>query len=185
MRRLVWIERTAVVLACVGLVFPHRCLQAAGPSGTAARNPTQQSLTVADVELQAGGLLHGRVVEGRGKPIQVLRDGHPVARPVTDREGRFTVTLDRGGIYQLVTDAGTAVFRAWSPGTAPPNASKSLIVVSDQSRTGVSDEGVLRLQSHPIGALLSHPIVLVSLVALAVAIPVIIHNTREDRPSGS
>jgi len=67
------------------------------------------------------------------------------------------------------------------PGTAPPAAQPGALLVAGK--------GPVRGQTGPIGYWLGNPWVLAALVAVAVTVPVAIHNHRLDRndpepPSG-
>jgi hypothetical protein len=117
-----------VVLACVGMLMP-RAAWAAG------QRPAGNEQRVVDVALDAGGLFQGQVVDPDNVAtvaceVVLLRNGQEVARTTTDREGRFSVSGLRGGVYQVMAGGGGGVYRLWAPGTAPPSAGSSALVIA-------------------------------------------------------
>jgi hypothetical protein len=120
------IQFCAALLSCVSLLFPHAAL--ASP----------QINTVTDIALQQGGLLVGQVM-GRdgsvraGEQVVILFGDHEIVRTTTDENGVFAAAGLRGGQYQIASQEGVSLIRAWAPNTAPPAAREgSLLVVGDQ-----------------------------------------------------
>ena len=64
-----------------------------------------------------------------------------------------------------------------APETAPPAASKSALIVSSAT--------TVRGQTTRVGSFIANPLVIASIVAAAVAIPVAINEYRKDHKSGS
>ncbi len=161
-----------VSLATLGLCLPQ-------PLWAGSSAPT----TVAtDIALQKGGLLVGQVVDPLGKPIAgaqvtLTAQGKRLAEMKSTPEGYFAFKGLRGGVYQVVTQEGHGVYRAWSPGTAPPAAKTAVVLVSgDDVVRGQED-------TPPWKVLLANPLVIGAVVATAVAVPVAIHNSNHHRPS--
>jgi hypothetical protein len=124
---------------------------------------------VRDVALEGDGELRGQVLDAQGHarpgmPVLVVRQDKEVARTQTDAEGRFVVHGLTGGVYQVATPVGAAVYRAWAPRTAPPAATQLAIITPDQT--------VVRGQfgTSALGWL-ANPWVLAAIVAAAIAIP--------------
>jgi hypothetical protein len=110
---------------------------------------------VIDVALEAGGLLQGQVVDTENVAtaaceVVLLRNGQEVARTTADREGRFSVSGLRGGVYQVMAGGGGGVYRLWAPRTAPPSASSSALVVAGEVVRGQMATGhVIHLITNP------------------------------------
>lgn len=162
-----------VALATLGLCLPQPLLAGSVTPKTVAT----------DIALQKDGLLVGQVVDALGKPVAgtqvtLAAQGKPLAATKSTPEGYFAFKGLRGGVYQVVTEEGYGVYRAWSPGTAPPAAKKVALVVSG--------DDVVRGQegNPPWKVLLANPLVIGAVVATAVAVPVAIHNANQHhRPS--
>jgi hypothetical protein len=166
------------LLACLGMIVPTPFLQAAVPHGNAERHTAAPLSTAADIALHSGGILLGQVVDPNGTPLPGVRVSlrqldREVAAAVSDQSGRFVANRLRGGSYQIAAGQTLTTCRAWAPNTAPPNARHGvLIVLGNQPVRG---------QDGPLGYWLCNPLVLAGLTAIAVAIPVAIHNHRLDR----
>lgn len=160
------VRGTMVALATIGMLIPQLALGAPTVAG-------QLGPTVRDVALESGGRLRGQVLDGQGVPVPgiqvaIAQQGHVIATATTDAQGRFEVTGLRGGVYQVATDRGTAMYRLWAPRTAPPAAASSALIVDDGTivRGGMGGGGVI--------GFLSNPWVLGAIVAAAIAIPLAI-----------
>lgn len=124
--------RLAVAAAFIFLL-PLQQLLAANPSLVAAAG---QCPGIRDVALQAGGVMHGQVVDAQGNPcdqvpVRVVRtsDMTPCTIVQTDSQGRFAVDGLSGGVYRVETPAGASMYRLWAPNTAPPSATASALVL--------------------------------------------------------
>lgn len=177
MRKLHFWGHVATSLATVALiVIPTIRVDAEHPL------PVDRSFTqVLDVALDAEQMLHGRVVDPSAVGVQqgqalLLRDGVAVGLVQADREGRFAIRMTQGGLYQMATDHEVVSFRAWTSGAAPPRAQREVVLTSG---------GVIRGQQGQIPFVRHSPWVIVGVVAAAVAIPIVLHNHREDRRDGS
>jgi hypothetical protein len=109
----------------------------------------------------------------------VIVDGNAITRTsITDNEGRFQVKLDRGGVYRLQAAGGNAVYRVWSSQAAPPSAGRLAMIV-----TG---DNTLRGQSSPVYSWISeHPWCFYTLLATAIAVPVVIVSANHNDDSSS
>jgi hypothetical protein len=131
-----------------------------------------------DVELSRDGLLTGRVVDARGQAIAdgevtVLGREAIVSHVKTDREGNFRVPNMQAGMFRLVSKEVVQVCRVWSPGTAPPSAQRSaLLVASTEVAAG---------QVAPLRYWLGNPNVIGGIAAIVIATPIIANNIRQDR----
>jgi len=122
--------RVAVLTASVFLL-PLQQLLAANPQVLTAQAPV-----IRDIALQAGGVMHGQVLDAQGAPCSQVEvrvgknsDPAPLAAVQTDSQGRFAVSGLSGGLYRVETPAGAALYRMWAPNTAPPSATASALVV--------------------------------------------------------
>ena len=166
-----------VSMACLGWLLPV-------PRGMASNPPVDSSAAkrpVADVRLTADATLGGKLVDASGQPlgrrVVVLRQaGRALARVETDAQGDFVFRSVRGGAYQMTIDDRVVSCRVWASSAAPPAARDRLLIV-----TGTP---VVRGQQ-PIGAVFSSPLFVGAVLAAAIAIPVAVHNSQNDEPSGS
>jgi len=164
-------------LACLGMVIPAQAIQTAD-----AQEPAQPhvaapgSMTIVDVQLRSGGVLLGQVIDANGVPlaareVTLRQSGRVAATATTDAGGYFFARNLRGGVYEIVAGEARGLFRLWAPNTAPPSANTGALVVAGGQP--------VRGQDGPIAYWLSNPFVLCGIVAGAVAVPVIIHNSRK------
>jgi hypothetical protein len=133
---------------------------------------------IVDVKLSKTRELVGQLVDRATVPvaagrISVLRDGKPLTQVTSDEDGRFTIRFDRGGVYQLKTEAGISTVRIWTQQAAPPHCRQRLLLVQGDVARGQIPRGTIS------------PWVIAGVVAVAIAVPVAIHNHREDRADGS
>jgi len=162
-------------LACLGMILPASVLYAG--NGNTTGNLDSMSV---DVRLHSDGLLQGQVVDGHGLPlvgipVSLRYQDREIAVIATDRSGGFRFSGVRSGGHQLVAGNMRQICRTWSQHNAPPSAQSGVRIVMP--------DGPVRGQSGPIGYWLGNPWVIAGLVAVAVAIPVAIHNHRARRPS--
>jgi len=146
-------------------------------------------LPISDVALGSGGLLTGRVVDKHLGPcadidVAIQVDGRAVATTRTDADGVFAVTGLRGGVHRVVTSDASQLLRLWADGTAPPRAARSAEIVrgADVVR---GQWGGRTPYVHKAAMLATNPFLVGGIIATAVAVPVIIHNTGDDDPPHS
>jgi len=180
--------KTMVLVATFGLILPPQLAVSApiAPSNlsqnkTNRTEVTNAKPTVQDVSLHQGEL-RGQVLNGSGQPVAntsvVIRQGErAVGTTQTDAKGNFAVPVQQGGVYRVEASNGVRVVRAWACNTAPPKASEGILVVSN--------EGLVRGQPNPTAWMLSNPAVLAGIVLIAVGVPVLIYQNRDDRPPSS
>lgn len=178
-------------VATVGIVFPFdRLAAAAGPPSElpAERSPIA---SIMDMRLADGGTLNGQIVDDLGRPwpglaVVVYREGHVVGTAATDPNGEFSIAALRGGVHEVGTPNAACLVRLWVPGTAPPSAITRLMLVSSGTTVrGQRPPGPLGRGYERLKCWLADPLVVAGIVAVAVAIPVAIHNADQDRDSGS
>jgi hypothetical protein len=184
MKRKGWLNTGVAFLACLGMLISGPVVQAATAEGGPRRSPGGEAFTVTDVALGSGGTLDGQVVDAQGKPlagteVAIRHLASEAARTVSDASGRFRVTGLRGGAYEIVAGPRSTVCRLWAAQTAPPSARPAALVV-------VGDEHVLG-QCYPrtcnrLKCWLANPWVIAGIIATAVAIPVALHNCKDDKP---
>jgi hypothetical protein len=122
---------TVVALASIGMLLPQLALGVE----TARPNPNALSTAVRDVALQEDGVLKGQVLDKQGAPLAgipvvVARQGKQIAKTETAADGSFAVSGLNGGVYEIITARGNAVYRLWAPRTAPPAATAQALIVS-------------------------------------------------------
>lgn len=173
---LVWLGCAGNLLAPAGASggeFPRRP-QWGSSSGGLARG--------ADVEMTDEGCLRGVLVRTDGQPlagapIAVHGAGRLQAKVTTGPQGQFCVAGLRGGVYHVQTAAAGQTLRLWTPGTAPPSAESTLRLVARNP--------VVRGQGDRRIGLSSDAILLGTVVAAGVTVPILISNRRSDSPPGS
>jgi len=176
MKRIGVLRTGLLLLACLGMMLPTPVLHAASADGV----PGPRTSADVDVVLHEGGQLHGQLVDMQQKPLAgtsvALRyQDRQIATTVTDPAGRFRFSGVRRGTHQIVAGPTRRICRTWNPNAAPPSARQRVRIV-------VGDEPV-RGQDGPMGYWLGNPWVIAGLVAVAVAVPVAIHNHRASRPA--
>jgi len=142
--------------------------------------PRRANFVSYDVQLDATGKLSGKLTDRGGTaltraPVVLYQGRNQVAQTRTDRHGRFKFEKLRGGAYQLYTVGRQAMVRTWTPGTAPPGAGESLLVVADYR--------VVRGQ-YDMGDVLSSGVIpIIVVTAAAIAIPIIVNSNRNKAGS--
>lgn len=184
-----FVRVVSATVVCLGLVFSVDMLCGAEPADVSRASGEAKAPTVIDVKLGPGGVLRGRVVDTQGTgdarvEVLVRQATGGSVKTETDQHGDFSVRGLRGGMYQVVVGPTGRTVRAWAPNTAPPVARDALLVV-------IPKNVVLgQRYAGPIGRFfenakysLTNPLVVGTIVGLAVAIPVIVNN--RDKDSGS
>jgi len=171
------IKAGAVILACLGLLLPTPVLQAAGTDVGSKQDAHVRAPTVVDVALDEAGSLRGQVVDPQGKPVvgaglSIHQLDRRIAATVSDQSGHFLVTGLRGGMYRIVAGEATGAYRFWAPDTAPPSARAEVLLVVDKQQ-------VLG-QCRRLPQWLCNPWVVGGIVMAAVAIPIVVHNSRPE-----
>jgi hypothetical protein len=142
--------------------------------------------TVGDVALRTGGQLVGQVLSDAGSPlasspVTIRQQGRELGRTVTDANGVFAVAGLRGGTYTVAAAGAAVAFRLWAPGTAPPSAVHSAMVVAGERIVRAQGQQACvrpprssggRVGYSRLGALLRNPWVIAALVGTAIAVPI-------------
>ena len=127
-----------VVLACSITLLPLQQIIAANPFASGNGDaPLATGAVVHDIELAAGGIMTGQVVDAQGSacrdvPVRLVKMGSrggKIATKTTGAQGQFAFAGLAGGVYRLEAAGTAAVYRAWVPNTAPPSASQAALVV--------------------------------------------------------
>ncbi|MFH1921995.1 MAG: carboxypeptidase-like regulatory domain-containing protein [Planctomycetota bacterium] len=165
------VPQVAVCLAVVGLCIPQLAL-AAAPQAT--HGPVMN-----DLQLREGGVLIGQVVTPENVPaagihVSLRSGGRELNVAKTDKNGYFAFRGLKSGVYQLVTAEGQAGYRVWAK--APPGA-QSLALVVNGIDTVRGQHGMRTFRN-----LMANPWVIAGLIAVAVAVPVAIHNAKSTSP---
>jgi hypothetical protein len=176
------LRQAAVGIAGLGLLIPPTSLSAADPQRPVPATPGAEALQITDVALAPGGTLVGQVVDSAGvgvagAAVTVRHNETVVASTVSTAQGNFAIRGLQGGVFQVSAGQGLGIYRLWAPETAPPAAGKSALIVSDAT--------TVRGQTSRIGQFLTNPLVVAGIVAVAVAVPVTVHEYRKDHKSGS
>ena len=172
------ISRALAALACAGLLLPPAAT-ADEPIVSPAR--INSALAIEDVALAGGQSFQGVVLAESGEPLAdaevvVSQLGREVARTTSDTSGRFAFQNLRGGLHLVRAGQGAGLYRFWAAGTAPPNARSHVTLVDAVTVRG----------QRPLSSLFtSKAVILTLIVGAAVAIPIAVHDARNDKRSGS
>lgn len=165
-------------LAVFGILLPVELL-----ASETSRPPRRPEVvpTIVDISLHensvTGHVTDGSAVPVVGESVVAIQKQKLVARTVTGENGDFRLSGIRGGLCQLVAGDTVQVCRCWPRKAAPPSAQSGVLIASDAV--------VVRGQRPISDLLLADPIVFGLVVAAAIAIPIAVHNSSSDRPSGS
>ena len=176
-------SRAVALTICAGLLLPGSWASGAEPESKPARTSKAavQQGPVQDVALSGDGVLEGMVIGAAGTPIAsapvlVAQEGNHVATSKSGKDGHFSVPGLRGGVYQVSSARGTGLFRVWTQDSAPPAAR--------QLATVVAEPNVVRGQM-PLSQLFRTDMVVIgTIIAAGIAIPLLVHASRDD-DSGS
>lgn len=130
---------------------------------------------VQDIALQANGILAGAVVDANGRPIKdapvvVAQNGKPIAKIRTTDDGRFSTNGLKPGLYQVASHGGVGNYRVWDSQSAPVSAKQGVIhVANPQIARGAAFDKVVTV--------LSNPLVPMTVVGGAVALPLVLTNS--------
>jgi hypothetical protein len=163
------IRLSLVTVSCWWLLVPVHVM---AQNGVAAGPQTR----VLDVAIGTQGLT-GRYVNTEGvpipnHPIQLRQEGRVIATTHTATDGTFCFVAVRGGLYELAAHDAVVLTRVWAAGTAPPQASSHVVLVSQDT--------LVRGQ-RPFAEIITNPLVIGSVIAAAIAIPIAVHNSGKDR----
>ncbi len=174
-----WFLQSIVGLATCGSLVPTPAVVAAE---TAAATTRPAPSPVGDVVLSESGGLLGMVANADGTPVAgaqvaIRREGKQVLNAVTNKQGQFTVTGLSSGVYEVTAGQGTGTFRVWTAHQAPPSAKQGVLIVANPA--------ALRGQTPLANIVTSELAILTAVVGAAIAIPIVVHNSRRSRQSGS
>jgi hypothetical protein len=181
--------RFLVWTAMAGVLMPASAVTAAEPARTTRER--QRHAAVLDAALSQSGTLSGKVYNAQGKPLPgvdvvVVAPRGEAVRLLTNEQGEFAAGGLKGGVYHLTAGHGSQLVRAWTEGTAPPAAERQIFIVSDtRVALGQYEPGTLGHFMQEAKYTLSNPLIVGGIIAAAVAIPVAIHNSDDDGPTGS
>ena len=176
-------SRAVALMICAGMLLPGSWARGEEREAKATR-PTKAAIQpgpIQDVALGGDGALEGMVIGAAGTPIAgapvlVAQKGNHVATSKTGKDGHFSVPGLRGGVYQVSSARGTGLFRVWTQDSAPPAARQLATVVAEPS--------VVRGQM-PLSQLFRTDVVVIgTIIAAGIAIPLLVHASRDD-DSGS
>ena len=163
-KRLMWWACWLALLPCLipsdSWANPDPALAAVAPQKTV------------DLELQAGGVVRGNVLNPAGQPaaggvIRAFRGDMLVTQTKVDAAGRFELRGLQPGACHLQLLSAMQPCRLWAPGTAPPKSPQELLLVTGQPTARGQQE---------IRRLLSNPLFIGLAIAAAVAIPLAVHD---------
>lgn len=135
-----------------------------------------------DTALGPDGELTGRLLDTSGQPLPaVLITARSASgkelHATTGSDGAFCLKGLSGGLWQLEGGGDRLVVRAWVAGSAPPHAGRTVVLIRDGA--------IVRGQQPLRDLFFADPIVLGLIIAAAIAIPIAVNQSKEERPSGS
>ena len=142
------------------------------------------SIHVSDVELGPQGEWSGLVVDPQGVAVALLpvrlRSGRgPGITAITNAEGRFTFTAVPPGVGWVEFDRCPRICRFWKNSTAPPKATRQLLLVSQGNVVrGVQGSRIYDWMS-------DHPVLTYAGIATVIAVPVAVIGSNQDRTPAS
>jgi len=184
MKRRNRVEIVMISMALSSMLFVQPTLAAEQNASIAAAGSPSVGAppVVRDVELAAGGVLHGQVLDTQGvgvgnSPVMIVARGQEIARTTADTNGRFQFIGLRGDTYNVLTVGGESTCRLWAPNTSPPGANQGVALT-------VSADPVVRAQYGACGpcgqggfwSFVSNPWISAALITAAIAIPIAASN---------
>ena len=176
----------AAALACINLLVPLQLLQASDPPSAASRTfaestpsakpPVTLKTVTRDVTLGPASELRGQLVNKNGarlanRIVVAVHSDKSSLQSVSDANGQFRFPKAKPGTYQVASERSYQMCRCWAASTAPPAASKQILMVEgDQTLRG----------QRPIGELLSGPVLIGLIIAAAIIIPIAVHNSQDS-----
>lgn len=180
MRRHRFMRHFVAWLAVSGICLSAQLVVADGRTSRTAVT-AEAGPPVRDVALSAEGLLTGQLLDENFTPradaeVAIQANERTVATTRTDAHGVFAVRGLHGGIHEIQTTDAAQVYRFWAPGTAPPQAQAVARIVSGADVVR-GQWGGHNPYLHQAAMLATNPFVVGGVIAAAVAIPVVIHNS--------
>ena len=173
-RRMCW---TVLCLTVATSVTPTQELVADDSIGN-VKQPVSASIrpAISDVELVVGGVLVGQVVDATGQPlvgqaIVARQSGRESISARSDHEGRFRLNGLNAGLCRIEYGETLLACRCWIPNTAPPAATRELLLTAGES---------IERGQRPIADLLCGPVLIGLIIAAAIAIPIAVHNSQKS-----
>ena len=129
------VRGAAVALAALGMMIPNAPAMAAGPQRITMKTVDAK---VFDIALSQGATFKGRVVDHTGAAVEgaavtVKQNSKEVAHSITDKEGTFTVSNMKNGVYTVASGATEGTYRVWNEKAAPPSAKEQGLLVLGQN----------------------------------------------------
>lgn len=105
---------------------------AAGEGASSIRRP---AVPILDVALGEEGLVRGRVLNEAGKPLDgaqvvIRQDEQLLHKLLTNKQGEFSATGLRPGVYTIATVQGGGLYRLWPKNIAPPSARSQALILA-------------------------------------------------------
>ena len=173
-RRMCW---TVLVLTVATSVTPMQELVAGDSIGN-VEQLVRASVrpAISDVELLAGGVLGGQIVDATGQPlvdqaIVVRQSGREAIIARSDEKGHFRLNGLNAGLCSIEYGENLLACRCWIPNTAPPAATQELLLTASES---------IERGQRPIADLLCGPVLIGLIIAAAIAIPIAVHNSQKS-----
>ena len=169
-------SRIAAAMALLGIMTAPLDAVAEGVKGTQVLRER-----ISDVAMDEHQIVRGQILDVVNKPvpnaeIEAFLGAKRVARMTSDARGEFRWKCSSGGTYHLLTNGQVTTVRIWTAAAAPPQSTNQILLVHGQ---------VVRGQSGTFPYTQVNPWVVAGVVAVAVAIPVVLHNNRTDGRDGS
>ena len=161
------VQKLAATLAMLGLLLPPAAVQADQPRSMDQSFSGQSKPVVIDIALDQESSLQGTLLDEQGMGIAgqlvlVQQHNQEVLRTVTGEDGSFSLTGLRGGLYVISAGQASQICRVWAPGTSPPAARSSILLVNE----GPTIRGQGRFQMPELGLPIGTGFVAASIAAL-------------------
>jgi len=135
------VKTAAVGLATLGMMVPQARLLADAPQAKVEAKKSTVA-KIPDISLTKGGTMTGRVCDHSGKVIEgakvnLKQNNKVIGTTTTDKDGVYSFSNLKSGIYHPVSGNTEGVFRVWSEKTAPPSAKgHALLVMGENGARG-------------------------------------------------
>ncbi len=139
---------------------------------------------IGDVRLHGQGVFFGQVVTREYAPVEgqavtLVNADRALATARTDARGYFAFRGLKNGVYQVAVNGSRRAYRVWTAQTAPPAAQPGALIVMENEVVRGQQGGA----EHVLKGALNNPFIVGGVVAAAVAVPIAVHNARDEQPA--
>ncbi len=154
------------------------------PAGSASAARAETPPLIGDVRLHGQDVFIGQVVTRdyvplEGQTVTLINADRALAAAKTDARGYFAFRGLENGVYQLAVLDQRMAYRVWTAQTAPPAAHPGALIVVENDVV----RGQQEASGHVLKAALNNPFIVGGVIAAAIAVPIAVHNARDEEPA--